>query len=306
MCREGHTGHVSTSVPERATPEPAPAPGPQRRPEQYAAHDPALPDEAPPLPGRAVIRQRWNHLVFLHWRVDPERVAPLMPAGTRPDVFDGSAWVGLIPFVLSDHAFLPLPPVPGLGTFVEINVRTYSVDDAGNHGVVFASLEAEPLPSVLAAQALFGLPYRWARAGQRIADGTIEYRSRRRLAPLLDAGMRAPRLDAGMRAPRERGPLPSTRIHTRPSSTAVDTPLSRFLTDRWGFHETRRGRTIYARNRHEPWPLVEAELLRLDDGLLAAAGFSDLAGRAPDSVLATPLEHPGIVTEFAAARAISL
>ncbi|MGY6497378.1 MAG: YqjF family protein [Microcella sp.] len=266
-------------------------------PERGPAAPPALPHHAPSLPGRAVIRQRWNHCVFLHWRVDPARVAPLMPAGTRPDTFDGSAWVGLIPFVLSDHAFLPLPPVPRLGTFVEINVRTYSVDNAGNRGVVFASLEAEPLPSVLAAQALFGLPYRWARAGQRIADGTIEYRSRRR---------RGPHLDTGMLAPRTRDPLPSTRIHAKPSTTAVDTPLSRFLTDRWGFHETRRGRTIYARNRHEPWPLVEAELLRLDDGLLAAAGFADLAARKPDSVLATPLEHPGIITEFAAARAISV
>jgi len=275
------------------------------------AHDPPLPPhDAPPLPGRAVIRQRWNHFVFLHWRVDPERVAPLMPAGTRPDVFDGSAWVGLIPFVLSDHAFLPLPPVPRLGTFVEINVRTYSVDGAGNRGVVFQSLEAEPLPSVLAAQALFGLPYRWARAGQRIVDGTIEYRARRRNGPRLDSG-RADRAasalahaQSGMHARRDINPLPSTRIHAKPSTTAVDTPISRFLTDRWGFHETRRGRTIYARNRHEPWPLVEAELLRLDDGLLAAAGFPELAGRGPDSVLATPLRHPGVVTEFAAARSL--
>ncbi|RZT64408.1 hypothetical protein EV140_0658 [Microcella alkaliphila] len=275
--------------------------------------EPALPHHAPPLPGRAVIRQRWNHFVFLHWRVDPARVAPLMPAGTRPDTFDGSAWVGLIPFVLSDHAFLPLPPVPRLGTFVEINVRTYSVDNAGNRGVVFQSLEAEPLPSALAAQSLFGLPYRWAHAGQRIAEGTIEYRSRRRGGPRLDSGRadRAARALAttaatGMPDARTEHPLPSTRIHARPSTAAVDTPLSRFLTDRWGFHETRRGRTIYARNRHEPWPLVEAELLRLDDGLLAAAGFADLAAREPDSVLATPPEHPGIVTEFAAARAISL
>jgi uncharacterized protein len=248
----------------------------------------------PPLPGRAVIRQRWNHVVFLHWRVDADRVAPLMPAGTRPDLHDGTAWVGLVPFVLSDHAFLPLPPVPYLGTFVEINVRTYSVDDAGNRGVVFQSLEAEPLPSVVTAQALFGLPYRWARASMRISGDTIEYRSQRRRGPRLDAG----------RAAANDAPLPSTRIQVTVSPTAVDTPLSRFLTDRWGFHETRRGRTIYARNRHEPWPLVAAELLALDDGLLAAAGFADLAGRAPDSVLATPIDHPGLITEFSAARRV--
>lgn len=92
---------------------------------------------APPLPGRAAIRQRWSNFVFLHWRVGPETVAPLMPHGTRPDVFDNSAWVGLIQFVLSDHAFPPLPPMPGLGTFIEINLRTCSIDEAGHRGVIF-------------------------------------------------------------------------------------------------------------------------------------------------------------------------
>jgi len=237
---------------------------------------------APPLPGRAIIRQRWSDFVFLHWRVDPSLVAPLMPAGTRPDVdAEGHAWVGLIPFVLSDHAFLPLPPVPGLGTFIEINVRIYSIDEHGQRGVVFRSLDAEQLPSVFAAQALFGLPYRWMRAGMRQVDDTIEYRARRRT-----------------------GSRPTTRIHARPGTAPVDTELSRFLTARWGFHERHLGRTIYARNTHEPWPLVEAELLHLDDELLAAAGFPDLAARPPDSVLATPLGHPGVTTEFAAARRI--
>ena len=235
---------------------------------------------APPLPGRAVIRQRWSDFVFLHWRVAPEAVAPFLPPGTRPDVDEhGDAWVGLIPFVLSDHAFLPLPPVPGLGTFIEINVRTYSIDDAGRRGVVFRSLDAEQLPSVLAARALFGLPYEWMHAGKRQVDDTLEYRACRRT-----------------------GSRPTTRIHARPGSTLVDTPLSRFLTARWGFHERHLGRTIYARNTHEPWPLVDAELLHLDDELLAAAGFPDLAARAPDSVLATPLRHPGVMTEFATAR----
>lgn len=247
----------------------------------FAGSD-ALDPHAPPLPGRAVIRQRWSDFVFLHWRVSPEIVAPFMPPGTRPDVdANGDAWVGLIPFVLSDHAFLPLPPVPGLGTFIEINVRTYSIDEAGRRGVVFRSLDAEQLPSVLAARALFGLPYQWMRAQQHIAEGTLEYRSRRRT-----------------------GTHPTTHIHARPGTTTVDTELSRFLTARWGFHERHLGRTLYARNTHEPWTLVDAELLHLDDQLLAAAGFPDLTARAPDSVLATPLGHPGVITHFSAARGI--
>lgn len=243
-----------------------------------------LTSAAPPLPGRAVIRQRWSDFLFLHWRVDPAEVAPYLPPGTRPDVHDGSAWVGLIPFVLSDHAFLPLPPVPHAGTFIEINVRTYSVDEQGRRGVVFRSLDAERLPSVLAARALFGLPYQWMRATLHRDAGTLTYQGRRRT-----------------------GTHPSTHIVARAAAAAVDsalvdTELSRFLTARWGFHERHLGRTIYARNQHEPWPLVDAELLHLDDELLAAAGFPSLARRAPDSVLATPFGHPGVTTEFAAPR----
>lgn len=244
---------------------------------------------APPLPGRAEIRQRWSDFLFLHWRVDPALVAPYCPPGTRPDVFDGSAWVGLIPFVLGRHQFLPLPPVPGLGTFIEINVRTYAVDDHGNRGVVFRSLEAQHLPPVLAARALFGLPYQWADAALTLDGDELEFRSRRHR---LAGGAANPRLSR-----------PTTRIRARVSGDAVDTPLSRFLTDRWGFHERHLGRTIWARNTHEPWPLVSASLLALDDQLLEAAGFPGLAGRAPDSVLATPPGR-GIMTEFAAARRI--
>jgi uncharacterized protein YqjF (DUF2071 family) len=237
--------------------------------------------EAPPLPGRAVIEQRWSRACFLHWRVDPGTLAPMLPPGTHPDVFDGSAWVGLVPFVLSEFRFLPLPPVPLVGSFVEINVRTYAVDAEGRRGVVFRTLEAEHLLPVLGARALFGLPYRWARAGVREDGPLIEYRSRRHTRA-----------------------AEATRIRVRRSGTSVDTPLSRFLTARWGFHEQHLGRTIWAANTHEPWPLVEASVDTLDDDLVADAGFRGLAGRQPDSVLAMPARHPGFRTRFSAARPI--
>ncbi len=237
--------------------------------------------DAPDLPGRAVISQRWSKAVFVHWRVDPDQVAPLLPPGTTPDVHDGSAWVGLVPFVLSEFRFLPLPPVPFLGSFTEINVRTYAVDDAGRRGVVFRTLEAEHLAPVLAAQALFGLPYRWARAGVRTDGPRIEYRSRR-----------------------HGGTQPGTRLRATLGTDAVDTPLSRFLTARWGFHERHLGRTLWAANSHEPWPLVDATLDVLDDDLVADAGFPGLAATPPDSVLAMPADHPGFLTRFTTARGI--
>ena len=37
-------------------------------------------------------------LTFIHWAVAPEVVAPFMPPGVRPDVFDGLSYVALVPF----------------------------------------------------------------------------------------------------------------------------------------------------------------------------------------------------------------
>ncbi|GAA2021697.1 YqjF family protein [Agromyces tropicus] len=245
--------------------------------------NPTLP---PPLPGRRAVEQHWRDVLFLHWRVDPGLVEPHLPPGTRPDVIGGDTWVGLIPFVLADTRFPPLPAMPRLGTFVEVNVRLYSRDERGRHGVVFRTLEAGRLLPVLAARAGWGLPYHWARSSvtRRVDAGGLEldFRSRRH----------------GLGGP-------STRIRARLGAPvppdAPDAELVGFLTARWGYHERHLGRTWWARNTHEPWPLQRAELLELDDELLAASGFPDLAGRAPDSVLASS----GVRTAFSRPRALA-
>ena len=227
---------------------------------------------APDLAGRSVASQRWSHLVFLHWRVDAALIAPLLPAGLRPDVFDGSSWVGLIPFVLDRATVFGSPAVPYFGTFVEVNVRLYAVDERGRRGVVFVSLEASRLAAVLAARAIFALPYRWSRTRLERNGDTFEFTSRRHLDHEL-----------------------TSRVVATASTVAVQNDaLADFLTARWALFTRVRGRTVYLRNHHEPWPLFEARLEALDDGLLARAGFAGLAERAPDSVLYSP----GVTTRF--------
>src|SRR3954453_14226414 len=115
------------------------------------------------LIGPRLMRQDWTRLTFLHWAVDPALVAPLLPAGARPDVLDGASYVGLIPFRMRRIGLLGAPGLPYLGSFAETNVRLYSVDDAGRRGVVFRSLEADRLLPVLAARWIARLPYLWSR-----------------------------------------------------------------------------------------------------------------------------------------------
>ena len=214
----------------------------------------------------------------MHWRVPAERVAPLLPAGLRPDVHDGSSWVGLIPFVLDRATIFGSPPIPWFGDFVEINVRLYAVDTSGRRGVVFLTLEANRLAAVLAARAVFGLPYRWARTRLEVSDGRYRY--------------------TGARHRRTRA---RTEIVVRPDTQRViDDALADFLTARWALFTTQRGKTIHLRNTHEPWPLFTATLEVLDDHLLADTGFADLASRPPDSVLFSP----GVTTWFSGTRTI--
>ena len=239
---------------------------------------------APPLPGRTVAAQRWRDVAFLHWRVAPEVVAPLLPSGISPDIEGGSSWVGLIAFELADARVGPFATPGQWGSFTEVNVRLYGVDAEGRRGVVFRSLEASSLPAVLAARALFSLPYVWARTGQRRRENGWEYASRRITGP----------------ATRTRGARFRLAVDVDTTRT-VDTQESRFLTARWGLYQSRLGCTQWLPNTHEPWLLHPASVVALDDELCAAAGLPGISDRPPDSVLFSP----GVTASFARGTAVS-
>lgn len=222
-------------------------------------------DTAPRAVVRTVFTQTWSQLAFLHWAVDPGRVDAHLPDGVRADTFDGRTYVGLIPFVMRDIGVLDGPPVPWLGSFLETNVRLYSVDAMGRRGVVFVSLDASRLVPVAVARWGPRLPYLWSRMRRHRAGDTLVYTCRRRW-------------------PGPRGA--SSRVVVTAGEPVEGGPLEHFLTARWGLHATdHRGRTVFWPNDHPAWPLRSATLEHIDDQLLAAAGFDDLAARPPDSVL---------------------
>jgi uncharacterized protein YqjF (DUF2071 family) len=230
--------------------------------------------EAPGYTGPTMMTQAWRDVAFLHWAVAPERVAPLLPPGVRPDVHDGVTWVGLVPFRMVGAGVLRGPSIPWLGTFPETNVRLYSVDERGVRGIVFRSLDATRLAVVAGARAAFGLPYRWA--SMSVLDGADgrTYTTHRPHPSRVRVRVGEPMASAG---PDHHG-----------SSSAGSVSLEDFLTARWGLHERHLGVDWYVPNVHEPWPLHHAEVLELDDSLVAAAGFGELTERPPDHVAASP------------------
>ncbi len=235
-----------------------------------------LTSTAPGLARPRLMRQDWRDLAFVHWAVEPGAVERFMPPGVRPDLHEGRTYVGLIPFRMVDAGFAHGPAVPWAGTFLETNVRLYSVDTTGRRGIVFLSLDASRLVVVAGARATFGLPYRWARMRhQAVArpDG-VEHRY----------------------STRQRGARSTVRstIVVRAHEPVQPTALDLFLTARWGLHVRHAGRTWFVPNSHPAWALRRAEVTHLDDGLVAAAGLPGLAGRAPDHVAFSD----GVHTEF--------
>ena len=227
---------------------------------------------APELTGPLMMNQRWLDLTFLHWAVDPKEVAHLMPPGVRPDTLNGVTYVGLIPFRMVGAGISGGPGVPWLGSFLETNVRLYSVDDTGRRGIVFLSLDADRAVVMAGARAAFGLPYRWARMRYDKSGDVHTY----------DARLRYPGRGA------------ESHIVVRVGERRQATELDEFLSARWGLHVHWWGKTLYVPNRHEPWPIHDAEVLELDDGLMASVGLGDVAARPPDHVAFSP----GVRTEF--------
>ena len=101
--------------------------------------------------------QTWHDLLFAHWPVDPDPIRARLPHTFELDLFDAQAWIGVVPFHMTNVAPRGVPSMPWLSAFPELNVRTY-VQVGGRPGVYFFSLDAGSRLAVRAARALLNLP----------------------------------------------------------------------------------------------------------------------------------------------------
>ena len=125
------------------------------------------------------MRQTWSKLLFAHWPVKPDVLRPLIPSGLVLDTFEGEAWVGVVPFYMSNVRFRYAPPFPTTTHFCELNVRTYVMPKGGKPGVWFFSLDAASTLAVMGARVAFHLPYYRASMRLTATSNEIHYSSRR-------------------------------------------------------------------------------------------------------------------------------
>ena len=207
--------------------------------------------------GRPVMRQSWRHLLFLHWRLDAADIQPTLPPGLTVETFDGSAWMGVVPFFMRRIRPAGLPAVPGISNFLELNLRTYVVDEAGRPGVWFFSLDANQWLAVKVARTFFKLPYEHARMEATVEeDGTVDYRSHRRGSPAAFASRFRYR------------PWGSERIAELDSIDFF--LLERYLLYAWN---PKSKRLNTGRVHHSPYPLRNVDTPVYDAHLFTLDGF---------------------------------
>ena len=187
----------------------------------------------------------WRDLLFIHWRVDADEISRLLPDGVKVDTFDGSAWIGLIPFKMDRVRFFGMPSLPTLGRFHECNVRTYVLRD-GVPGVWFFSLDAASRLAVFGGRNLWKLNYIHARFQVEARGDTTDYRLER--------------------ADGRRSHINWTVGDALPTSESGS--LRHFLTERYYLYAGRSGHLKRGAVWHEPWTLRQATLNRLDDELI--------------------------------------
>ena len=208
-----------------------------------------------PVPERPwIMTQTWHDLLFAHWPVDKERLRAAVPRAFELDLFDHQAWLGVIPFHMTNVAPRGLPALPWVSAFPELNVRTYVTRD-GKPGIYFFSLDAGNPLAVGTARTLFHLPYFSAAMRVTPGDGWVGYESKR-----ADAGRPAELICRYRPTGPVREPTPGTLEH--------------FLTERYCLYTldgASRPRRLEI--HHRPWPLQPAEAQISINTMADAAGF---------------------------------
>jgi uncharacterized protein YqjF (DUF2071 family) len=180
---------------------------------------------------------RWHDLAFFHWPVSAAALRAHIPSKLAVDTFEGEAYLGLVPFYMTGVRPRFVPPIPGLSTLVEMNLRTY-VTDEDKPGIWFFSLDANSRVAVRAARRFFHLPYFDARMSTVWKEGWVNYRSER-----IHAGAEEARFTG-----RYRGTGP-----------AKGTALERWLTERYCLYSAKGSRVFRGEIHHPRWPLENAE-----------------------------------------------
>ncbi len=200
-----------------------------------------------------VMTQTWHDLLFAHWRVPTKEVRAKVPPEFELDLFEGEAWIGIVPFHMTNVAPRAVPSLPRISEFPELNVRTY-VRVGGRPGVFFFSLDAGNALAVSTARTMLNLPYFVATMKVENIGKAVRYQSARQSDGPAELAVMY---------------QPSGRLFRAKEGT-----LEYFLTERYClYHRDHSDRPYRLDIHHPPWRLQEATAAFERNTMAEAAGL---------------------------------
>jgi uncharacterized protein YqjF (DUF2071 family) len=223
-----------------------------------------------PLPEQPWAQSETREDVLLaHWAVPPPELTRLLPPELTLDTFGGEAWLGVVAFRVRNLRLRGLPPLPGLSSLLELEVRTY-VTDGVRPGIWLFSLEASNRLLVEAAKRTHRLPAYRAQISLEADGGAL--------------ALAAERDGRSFRGRYE----PSGR-----SFSARQGTLECFLSERFALYTADGGRLYRAELHHSPWRVRRARALIEASTLvpLVLEGEPRALAAARQDMLVWPLEE---------------
>jgi uncharacterized protein YqjF (DUF2071 family) len=189
---------------------------------------------------RPFLTAEWRNLIMLNYVVEPDLLAPFVPAGTELDSWGGRTYLSLVGFLFADTRVLGFS-IPGHRTFEEVNLRFYvrrATAGESRRGVTFIREIVPRAAIATAARIAYNEPYvalpmrhHFGEPGSGGVPATVEY------------GWKLATEWAALRGnPRGDGVTP------------VEDSAEAFITEHyWGYTRQRNATTVEYRVDHPRW-----------------------------------------------------
>ena len=190
-----------------------------------------------------VISQKWEHLVFLNYFTEPENVKKFLPKGIDLDLFEGKAYLTIVPFRMSRVRFPWTPYIPFSGLW-ELNIRTY-VEVNGVKGIYFFTLDTNHYLAALIARKFFYLPYRSIKFYGNSIDKNLNYTS------------------------------PSFKLSGEVGERKSKNNFERWICERYHLFTTKNDKIYQGTAVHDPWEVHDFKIKHLDSSFLESFDFKN-------------------------------
>lgn len=212
----------------------------------------------------------WRWLVMLNYEVNPNVLAPFVPAGTELDFWHGKTYISLVGF-LFQNARVRGVAIPFHRHFEEVNLRFYvrrRADDGWRRGVVFIKELVPRRAIAFIARAFYNENYDALPMSHRIekihnevkaVSYSWRFKNRENVLKVITRGV-------------AQTPAPGSQPE--------------FIAEHyWGYARQRDGSTVEYRVEHPRWQVWETETAELDCDIAGLYGkeFCEFFERRPSS-----------------------